>query len=317
MSKSVAIIMAAGKSTRMKTTLPKVMHKVSHRPMLAYVLDACRQAGIEKMVVVVGYGKEIIMDAFKDDQDIVWVEQTEQLGTGHAVMCCEDELKDFDGQTIVLCGDGPLIQSQSLDTLISTHSEENAQATLITAMVDDPKGYGRIYRDPSGKLLGIVEHNDCTDEQLKICEINPSYYCFDNQLLFELLKQVKPDNAKGEYYVTDVLKMIIDSGKKAVAIEGVDPEDVLSVNSRDQLVVVNKMMQQRVQRKLMASGVTIIDPETTWLDNRVEIGQDTIIEPFTYIEGPMVVPPQSRIGPFAYYCDGQEQDFLVARKAGV
>ena len=162
MAEKVAIILAAGVSSRMNTRLPKVLHEVCGRPMLAYVLDACREAGVEKAYVVVGYGKEQVIEAFKDDRNIVWVEQKEQKGTGHAVLCCKEHLANFDGDTLILCGDGPLIRSETLETLIAKHESEKAAATLATAVLENPTGYGRIVRDAYGNMQGIVEHNDCT-----------------------------------------------------------------------------------------------------------------------------------------------------------
>ncbi len=308
MSERVAIILAAGKSTRMNTQLPKVLHEVSGRPMLAYVLDACRTAGATKIYVVIGYAGQRVRQAFADAQDVVWIEQTEQKGTAHAVLCCQEHLKDFQGDTMILCGDGPLIRGETLVTVADKHDKEQAAATLATAMLDDPTGYGRIVRDEYGNLQGIVEHNDCDNEQLKIREVNPSYYLFDNQLLFEKLAEVKPNNAKGELYLTDVLTLLISSGHKAVAVTAVLPEEAMSINSRAQLSLVSKIMQKRIQKDLMERGVTIVDPGNTWIDARTEIGQDTVIEPFTYVHGKVVIGAECRIGPFAYVTDTRIED---------
>lgn len=249
MNDKAAIILAAGRSTRMKTDIPKVLHDVCGRPMLAYVLDACHAVGIQKILVVVGFGKNSVIETFADESDICWVHQDEQLGTGHAVMCCAEALKGFAGDILVLCGDGPLIRPVSLEVLLQTHRDQDAQATMMTAILDDPDGYGRICRDQHGQLLGIVEQPDCSEEQLTIREINPSYYCFDAKTLFEMLKKTRSDNTQGEYYVTDVLQLVLESGRKAVAIEGVAAQDVLSINSREQLAQVNKIMQQRTAKE--------------------------------------------------------------------
>lgn len=308
MTERVAVILAAGKSTRMKTQWPKVLHEVNGRPMLAYVLEACRAAGVNKLVVVVGFEGERVQQAFAGADDIVWIEQAEQKGTAHAVMCCEPVLQDFTGETLILCGDGPLIRAQTLTTLIQTHENEQSAATLATAMLEDPTGYGRIIRDGDGRLLGIVEHNDCTAKQLQIREVNPSYYSFKNPLLWEKLAQVKPDNAKGELYLTDVVSLLIDAGHKVEAVTAVRPDEALSINSRAQLCVVSKMLQQRIQSELMDSGVTIVDPGTTWIDAGVEIGPDTVIEPFTYIHGEVKIGAECRIGPFAWVADTTIED---------
>lgn len=300
MSEKVAIILAAGQSSRMNTQLPKVLHEVCGRAMLAYVLDACRGAGIEKIYVIVGYGKEQVIEQFKEDENIVWVEQAEQKGTGHAVICCQDHLADFDGDTLVLCGDGPLIRAETLKTLIEKHQQENSAATLATAVLDNPGGYGRIVRDSYGNIQGIVEHSDCSERQQEIKEVNPSYYCFKNKMLFEALSRVTPNNVKNEYYLTDALHLIIAGGHKVVAVTAVAAEDAISVNDREQLSVTSKIMQLRIQEVLMDNGVTIVDPLNTWIDARASIGQDTIIEPFTYIHGKTRIGSNCRIGPFAY-----------------
>lgn len=294
---TAAVIMAAGQSTRMKTTRPKVLHELCGRPMLAYVLDACREAGIEKLLVVVGYGKAALMDAFASERDITWVEQAEQKGTGHAVMMCEAALRGFDGRVVVIAGDMPLVRGETLATLLETHAREGAAVTLATTELNEPAGYGRIIRDDAGRLLGIVEHRDCTVEQLAIREVNPSYYCFDSGALFDALGRLRPNNAKGEYYITDALKILIESGKRAAAVSAVPPEDATGINNRHDLAIVNRMMQDRIQRRLMDAGVTVVDPATTWIDSRAAIGQDTVIEPFCVIAGPARIGAGCRIGP--------------------
>ena len=304
MAERVAIILAAGVSIRMNTRLAKVLHEVCGRPMLAYVLDACRQIGVAKMYAVVGYGDEQVKERFGEADDIVWVRQAEQKGTAHAVLCCGEYLEDFDGQTLILCGDGPLIRAQTLKTLIEKHQTEHSATTLATAVLDDATGYGRIVRDAYGNIQGIVEHSDCTSEQLAIREVNPSYYLFNNKILFEALKEVKPDNVKKEYYLTDALALIIATGHKVVAVTAVRPEEAVSVNSRAQLSETSKIMQRRIQQKLMRDGVTIVDPDNTWIDSRAQIGQDTQIEPFTYIHGEVRIGRDCRIGPFAYLRSG-------------
>jgi len=300
----VVIVLAAGVSSRMNTLLPKVLHEVGGRPMLAYVLDACRKVDVTRIYVVVGFGADQVREQFSDAEDVVWVQQAEQLGTGHAVLCCREPLKDFDGQTLVLCGDGPLIRDKTLTTLIAKHQSEHSAATLATAVLDNPAGYGRIVRDAYGNMQGIVEDADCTPEQLAVREVNPSYYLFNNRILFEALDHVKPDNVKKEYYLTDAVSWIIASGHKVVAVTAVRPEEAMGVNSRAQLSVASKIMQQRIQQELMENGVTIVDPDNTWIDARAQIGQDTVIEPFTYIHGVVKIGKSCRIGPFAYLRHG-------------
>lgn len=288
----------------MNTKLPKVLHEVCGRPMLAYVIDVCRQADIEKLYVIVGYGKEQVIEYFGDDKNIVWIEQKEQKGTGHAVMCCKEYLANFTGDTLILCGDGPLIRAETLKTLIEKHQREMSAATLATAILDYPTGYGRIVRDGYGNIQGIVEDGDCSPQQKTIKEVNPSYYCFKNKVLFESLDKVTPDNVKKEYYLTDALHLIIEAGHKVTAVTAVAAEDAMGVNSRQQLSEAGKIMQRRIQDKFMRTGVTIVDPPNTWIDARTQIGQDTVIEPFTYIHGRVRIGSNCRVGPFAHLRDG-------------
>ncbi|MFB0551875.1 MAG: bifunctional N-acetylglucosamine-1-phosphate uridyltransferase/glucosamine-1-phosphate acetyltransferase [Phycisphaerae bacterium] len=304
MAERVAIVLAAGVSKRMNTQIAKVLHEVCGRPMLAYVLDACRQVGVSKIYVVVGFSGEHVKERFSEVENIVWVEQDEQLGTAHAVLCCKEHLKDFDGETLILCGDGPLIRADTLKRLIEKHESGQSAATLATAVLDDPSGYGRIVRDAYGNMQGIVEDSDCTPEQLAIKEINPSNYLFNNKVLFEALEKVKPDNVKKEYYLTDAVSGIIRTGHKVEAITALSPEEAVGINSREQLSAASKIMQRRIQRELMENGVTIVDPDNTWIDARAQIGQDTVIEPFTYIHGEVKIGQGCRVGPFAYLRHG-------------
>jgi bifunctional UDP-N-acetylglucosamine pyrophosphorylase/glucosamine-1-phosphate N-acetyltransferase len=254
MAEKVAIILAAGISSRMRMDLPKVLHEVCGRPMLAYVLDACREAGIRKLYVVVGFGARQVKEQFNDAQDIVWVEQAEQKGTAHAVMCCREYLGDFAGGTYVLCGDGPLVRAEILEGLGEKQAAEQAAATLATAVLEDPTGYGRIIRDEAGNIAAIVEQGDCTSEQLQIREVNPSYYLFDNRILFESLDKVRPDNVKGEYYLTDAIAIIMEAGHKVSAVAAVQPEEAMSANTKEQLAELNRIMGERIARARVEAG---------------------------------------------------------------
>ena len=296
MVECAAVIMAAGQSTRMNTKMPKVLHEVCGRPMLEWVLAACRAAGVTRHYVVVGYGKDQIVAKYGKDTDVVFVDQPEQRGTGHAVMCCREHLEGFSGLTLVLCGDAPLIRTETVKTLIEKHLQEKSSVTLATAVMADPTGYGRIVRDGYGNIQGIVEHNDCNEAQRTIVEINPGYFCFNTPLLLDALNKIKPNNKKNEYYLTDALHILLADGYKATAVTAVAEEDAMGVNNRQQLSVAGKIMQQRIQEKLMANGVTIVDPPNTWIDARVEIGQDSVIEPFSYIYGQVKIGSNSRIG---------------------
>lgn len=245
MAERAAIILAAGVSSRMNADVPKVLRKVCGRPMLAYVLDACRKAGIGKIYVVVGLAEEV-KKRFDGADDIVWVHQQQQNGTAHAVLCCKERLGGFNGDTFVLCGDGPLIRAKTLKTIIQKHEAERSAATLATAVLDDPTGYGRICRDKDGNIEGIVEHGDCTSEQLGIKEVNPSYYLFNNKVLFEALDKVGCDNVKKEYYLTDSISIIMSSGRKVVAVAAMRPEEAMSINTEAQLSRVSEIMRTRL-----------------------------------------------------------------------
>ncbi len=247
-----AIILAAGKGTRMKSDLPKVLHEVGGRPMLCAVVDACRGAGCERVVLVVGYRQELVREAMAKqgaawNKGIEYALQEEQLGTGHAVRCAEPMFAEpgANDAVFVLAGDGPLIRAETLRTLLERHRSVKAEATLATSVIDDPTGYGRIARDAKGNFVGIVEHKQCTPEQLKIREVNPSYYCFTTASLFATLRDVKRNEGSGEYYITDVPGLLLERGRRVEVIPAVPPEDVLSINTLEQLAEVDAIYRGR------------------------------------------------------------------------
>lgn len=301
---AAAVILAAGKSTRMKTELPKVMHEICGQPMLSYVFNACRTAGISRLIVVVGFAKDAIIRHYEGEPGIQFVEQQEQKGTAHAVMMCNDALKNFEGDVVVIAGDMPMIRSETLQSLLQSHRAAAAGASIATTVLDDPTSYGRIVRNKAGDFERIVEHRDCTPEQLQIKEVNPSYYCFDAKALREALPKVQPNNAKGEYYITDVLEIILKSGAKVRATTNVPAVDAVGINSRVDLADVAKLMQRRIQNGWMEQGITIVDPDTTWIDSRAQIGLDSEIKPFSYIEGRARIGARCVVGPYAYIGDG-------------
>ena len=290
-----AIILAAGKSTRMKSSRVKVLHEICGRPMLAYVLDAVRAAGAQRIVVVVGHDRESVMREFAQQSDIVWVHQQEQKGTGHAVQVCREALKDFTGEVFVLAGDGPLIRAETLSRIVEEHHSARAAMTLATSVIDNPTGYGRIVRDQAGEMMAIVEEKDASSDQKAINEVNPSYYLFDAQALFSALDRIRPNNQKGEYYLTDTLAILRSDGQKVRAVAAVPAEDILSINSRRELAVVNRVMQRRIQAAIMDSGVTIVSPENTWIEFGAKIGQDTVLEAFAWIGAGAVIAPASHV----------------------
>lgn len=251
MSKPIAaIILAAGKGTRMKSELPKVVHETCGAPMVCWVAKACLDAGASRVVVVVGHMQELVREAMEridsGDATIEFAIQDEQLGTGHAVRCAQPLLDGFDGNIVVLCGDGPLIRAETVAQLVDEHEQTNAASTLATATVEDPTGYGRIVRDASGAFVGIVEQKNATDEQLAINEINPSYYCFDAKMLWEGLDKVTRNELTGEYYLTDVPSLLLGSGERVGALAAVPAEDALSVNTPEHLAQTDTILRQRL-----------------------------------------------------------------------
>jgi bifunctional UDP-N-acetylglucosamine pyrophosphorylase/glucosamine-1-phosphate N-acetyltransferase len=219
---------------------------------------------------------------------------------------CADALRDFSGDLVVIAGDMPLIRSDTLRVLLSSHRASASAASMATTVLPDPTGYGRIIRDAAGGFERIVEHRDGNAEQLKIREVNPSYYCFDAQALFGALPKLKANNAKGEYYITDILQILRAEGRAVSATTSVPAEDATGINSRAELADVAKLMQRRIQRGWMDRGVTITDPDNTWIDSRATIGVESLIRPFSYIEGRARIGASCRIGPFAYIADGTE-----------
>ncbi len=243
-----AIILAAGKGTRMQSDLPKVCHPIGGRPMVCAVVDACFAAGCDRVVVVVGYGAGKVQDAVLGHGPAGPVEfslQEEQLGTGHAVMCAREAYAGRDEDVFVLCGDGPLIRSATLAKMLELHRSKRSAATLATATLDDPSGYGRVVRDASGSFTGIVEQKNATPEQLAIREVNPSYYCFRSEDLFGALDRVGKNELTGEYYITDVPSLLLDEGKSVEVIDAVPAEDVLSINTLEQLREVDRVYRSR------------------------------------------------------------------------
>jgi bifunctional UDP-N-acetylglucosamine pyrophosphorylase / glucosamine-1-phosphate N-acetyltransferase len=296
---STAIILAAGKSTRMKSRRPKPLHEICGKPMLHYVLEACYEAGCSRVLGVIGYGKDEILSQFGTDKRITWVEQTEQLGTGHAARMCQQHLRDFHGDVFILAGDGPLIRAEVLRTLHHAHHEEHAAASMATAILDDPTGYGRVVRDEQGQFVEIVEQIDCTAAQREIREVFPSYYCMKAEELVFALDRLKNENKKGEYYLTDVYGILRNAGRKVVAVQAVREDDVLAVNDREQQAQVDAIMQDRIQRRLRTQGVTVVSSDSTYIESGAKIGPDTIVHPFSFIGRDSNIGGGCVIGPFA------------------
>lgn len=310
MSDLVTIILAAGKGTRMKSKLPKVLHKVAGKSMLQHVLDAANKAGASRNVVVVGFGGDVVKEAIGEQAE--FVVQAEQLGTGHAVKQAAPILADTQGTVMVLCGDTPLLTGDLLEKLYNEHKAAGAKATVLTAIMPDATGYGRIIRTADGSVARIVEHKDATEEERQVREVNSGIYCFEIKDMFEALEQVGCDNAQGEYYLPDVLEILRDKGEKIWAVAADDYESTLGINSRVQLSGAEKILRRRKNIELMDSGVTIMDPDTTYVDADVEVGQDTIIYPMTWLEGKTKIGANCQIGPNSRFTNVTIADNVMA-----
>lgn len=294
-NKLVAIVLAAGEGTRMKSSLPKVMHKICGKPMLDYVLEAISTLTPQRILLITGHKKELIEQHTLGIAECIT--QEKRLGTADAVKQAKDYLADFDGDVLVACGDTPLLTAQSLEMLVSVRKEKKAACVILTSILDDPAGYGRIVRNNSGSISRIVEQKDANPDEAKINEINTGTYCFDGKLLFESLKKVKNNNSQNEYYLTDVVEILSSEGHEVHSYITNDPSETFGINSRKQLADADKVMRMRVLDSLMKDGTTVIDPETTFIDRGVKIGRDTIIQPFTIIKGNTTIGENCEIGP--------------------
>ncbi len=310
MSDLVTVILAAGKGTRMKSSLPKVLHRVGGKSMLQHVLDAASKAGAKRNIVVVGFGGEQVKEAIGDQAE--FVVQAEQLGTGHAVQQTASLLQGETGTVMVLCGDTPLLTGELLKKLYDAHKEAGAKATVLTAIMPDATGYGRIIRTATGTVEKIVEHKDATEAERKVQEVNSGIYCFEAQDLFQALSEVTCDNAQGEYYLPDVLEILRNKGEKIWAVAADDYESTLGINSRVQLSGAEKILRRRKNIELMDSGVTIMDPDSTFIDADVTVGRDTVIYPFTWLEGTTTVGEACEIGPNTRFTDTKIGNHVTA-----
>ncbi|AZR74558.1 UDP-N-acetylglucosamine diphosphorylase/glucosamine-1-phosphate N-acetyltransferase [Anoxybacter fermentans] len=304
----ITIILAAGKGTRMKSQKIKVLHKLAGKPMLQHLIDTVKKLDSKKVIVVVGYQGEQVQKTIQGE-NLCYVYQHEQKGTGHAILQAEEILKDFQGDVLVLYGDTPLLTIETLQKLFKTHVDSNADATILSTYLDDPTGYGRIVRDKDGRFLKIVEQSDlASEEEEKINEINTGIYIFNNQKLFKALHQIQPNNAQGEYYLTDVFNILLAEKAKVEVMKTLNSNEIIGINDRVRLAEAEKILRRRINERLMIKGVTIIDPETTYIDEDVEIGQDTIIYPFTFIEGKTRIGKNVLIGPHSRIKDAQIGD---------
>ncbi len=292
------VILAAGQGTRMKSQLPKVLHPLAGRPMVKYVLEVATQLEPTGLALVVGYGAQQVRRAL--GEGILYAEQLEQLGTGHAVLQTRELLAGQAETVLVLYGDTPFITSQTLEAMLAHHTQCEAAITLLTFRPDDPTGYGRILRDETGRVTGIVEHKEATPEQREIREVNSGILCFRDEWLWPHLEKLQPKH--GEYYLTDLVEMAVAEGEP-VAAQAADAVEVMGLDDRVKLAKAEAFMRRRINEGWMLAGVTLLDPASTYIDASVEIGQDTVIYPNTHLRGATAIGRNCRIGPNTIICD--------------
>ena len=301
-----AIVLAAGKGTRMKSDKCKVMHEVLHKPMIGHIVESLRKANVDRIVVVVGHGAESVKEYLKDS--VEYALQEPQLGTGHAAMQAEI-LKEEKGDTIILCGDGPCIQSETILKVFEANKDH--ACSVVTAVLEDGARYGRIVRNEKNLVEKIVEAKDCSSEELEIKEINTGIFCFKNELLFEGLKEIKNNNAQNEYYLTDLVEIFNKKGLSVNAMVVDDVDETMGVNDRVDLAKAQKWLKQHVNKKHMMNGVTLIDPDNTYIDTEVSIGVDSVIYPNVHLEGNTVIGNNVTIFPNSYLRNAVIEDGAV------
>ena len=314
MKNIAVVVLAAGEGTRMKSELPKVLHKVCGKHMISWVLGSVQGLKPHATYVVVGHKSRLVKENITGD-GITFIEQKKQLGSGHALMQVEKKLAAWHGSVLVLCADTPLIKTETLSILLNFHRREDNDVTVLSVNNDNPHGYGRVVRSPLGQVERIVEEKDASPDIRRIKEINSGIYCFESPLIWSVLKKIKPGNIKKEYYLTDAIDILNSLGKKTGAYSISDTGEVLGVNSRLELANAEKAKRVEILERLMVSGVTITDPASTYISSDTRIGNDTVILPGTIIEGKCEIGSGCRIGPFTLISDSELGSGIEVRSA--
>ncbi len=304
--KITAVVLAAGEGKRMKSRLYKVLHPVCGKPMVGHVVDHLSELSIHRTLVIVGHGAEDVKSYLGNGVEYIF--QSEQLGTGHAVLQAKDAFEHEEGITIVICGDTPLVQTQTLIQMINIHKEAQSAATILTAILENPHGYGRIIRDDQQFVTAIIEQKDCNQKQALIHEINTGTYCFDTQKLFRCLSQITNNNQQKEYYLTDVIRILHTQNEVVRGYCLEKSSESIGINDRVALAEAQAIMQERINRAHMHNGVTLIHPASTYIDADVRIGMDTIIYPNTHLKGQTEIGENCRIGPDSEIIDSVISD---------
>lgn len=306
MSEIEAVVLAAGKGTRMVSALPKVLHPICGRPMIAYVLETLAQVGVPSPMVVVGHGAEQVRRALGDG--VRYAVQAEPLGTGHAVLQALPLLEGHTGTVLIIYGDVPFLRQETVETLLAHHRAQGAAATILTDLRDDPSGYGRVVRDARGNVRRIVEEPDASAEEREIREVNAGMYAVEAGALREALRALRPANAQGEYYLTDAVGALLDGGQTVAAVVAPSSQEATGINSRVDLARAEAAMRAMLLERLMLGGVTVLDPQATYVHAGVRVGRDTVLHPGTSLEGRTVVGEGCSIGPHARLVDADVGD---------
>ena len=316
MSSLAIIVLAAGKGTRMKSDLAKVLHPLAGVPMLSFTLDLARSLQPNRLVVVVGAQRDLVKERFAA-KGVIFVDQEEQLGTGHAVLMAAPGLEGFQGTVLILCADVPLLTEATIRKFLRFHEDGQATVSVLITRLENPRGYGRILREESGHLLRIVEEKDLPTGEEAIKEINTGIYCVESSFLFEVLSSLSNQNAQGEYYLTDIVEKASLQGKKALGFLAEDSSEVMGINTRLDLARAGEWFRQKIAERHMLAGVTLIDPKTTYIDQEVKIGRDTVIYPNCYLCGKTSLGENCVVEPGCKVTDTKVGNFVTIKASSV